>query len=228
MKSKQLRISLLIFTFASTTLALGKLLVDPNIGKRRLTPVVFPQTVPLSGWQLQASKRFISRTTEEGQVIGKPLDRGKQYRYIQNNLPLDIETIYELESQGEYKLFLRNYSSIGTAPNEQSFVVRQQQGVGTYGMYLVQNRAYLTACMNPRGGSTLTRQQFNDNRARYDLLSSRTIPWLLGQQSLRDTRCLWSHFSIPLNKSSPQAAYAILEKAWISWYQWWILHYPQE
>lgn len=228
MKSKQLRISLLIVTFASTTLVAGKLILDPNLGKRKLTPIVFPETIPLSGWQSQGSHPFISRTSEDKQTIGKPFARGKHYRYNQNNLPLDVEAIYELDTFGEYKLFLRNYSSIKTVPSEQFFVTRQKQGVGFYAMYLVQNRAYLTACINARGDSTLTRQQFNKNHDRYDLLSERTIPWLLGQRGLRDTRCLWSHFSLPLNKSSPQAAYALLEKAWISWYQWWIMHYPQE
>lgn len=228
MKSKQLRIPLLIATFASTILVLGKLLLEPSISKRQLTPIVFPQTVPLNGWQFQSSEPFIAKTSLYGQTIGKPFDKGKWYRYKQNNLLLDVQTIYELESPGEYKLFLRNYSSVEVAPNEGSFVLRQQPGVGSYGMYIIQNRAYLTACINSRGGSTLTRQEFDNNRNRYDLLSDRTIPWLLGQRSLRDTRCLWSHFSLPLNKSSPQAAYALLEKTWISWYQRWILHYPQE
>lgn len=228
MKFKRLRIPLLIFTFASITLVLGKLILDPNLGKRRLTPIVFPQAVPLSGWQLQANKPFISKTTENNQIIGKPYDKGKIYQYRQNDKFLDIETVYELDSFGEYKLFLRNYSPVEAAPNEQFFEIRQQPGVGTYGMYVVQDRAYLTACINSQGGSTLTRQQFESNRISNDVIGDRTIPWLLGQRSLRDTRCLWSHFSIPLNKSSPQATYALLEKAWISWYQWWILHYPQE
>ncbi|WP_009633931.1 cyanoexosortase A system-associated protein [Synechocystis sp. PCC 7509] len=228
MKLKQLHIPLLIFVFASTTLVLGKLLIDPNIGKRQLTPVVFPQNVPLNGWQLQSSEPLISKTAEYGQTIGKPFDKGKQYRYSQNNLLLDIQMVYEIESHSAYQQFLSNYSPLPTSSNEQFFVARQQPQVGTYSLYVVKDRAYLTTCMNSRGGSTLTRQEFNDNRTRYDLLSNRTIPWLLGQLSLRDTRCLWNHFSIPLNKSSPQAAYAILEKAWISWYQWWILNYPQE
>ena len=228
MKSKQLRILLLIFTFASITLVVGKLILDPNIGKRRLAAIVFPETVPLDGWKLQANKPFVSRTTEDKQTIGKPLERGRSYQYSQNNQLLDIETIYELDSFGEYKLFLRNYSALNAAPSEQFFVVRKQPGVGTYGMYLVQDRAYLTACINSQGGSTLTRQQFESNRINNDLLGDRTIPWLMGKSSLRDTRCLWSHFSLPLNKSSPQATYAVLEKAWFSWYQWWVLHYPQE
>ena len=228
MMDKQLRIPLLMFIFAGTTIVLGKVILDPNIGKRQLTPISFPQNVPLEGWQFQKSEPFISVTEESGQTIGKPFAKGKKYHYSQNNLPLKIQMIYELDSFGEYKLFLRNYSSIEASPSSEQFFVTRQSGIGTYGMYVAQNRAYLIACMNSRGGSTLTRQEFNDNRERYDLVSDRTIPWLLGQRGLRDTRCLWNHFSIPLNKSSPKTAYSILEKAWISWYQWWIVRYPQE
>lgn len=228
MMSKQLRILLLMFIFAGTTIVLGKVILDPNIGKRQLTPVAFPQSVPLEGWQFQKSGYFISKTDKEGQTVGKPFANGKHYRYSQNNLLLDIEMLYERESYGAYQQFLSNYSPVEYGSNEQLFVARQKPGIGTYGMYVAQNRAYLTTCMNLRGGSTLTRQEFSDNRARYDLMSDRTIPWLLGQRNLRDNRCLWNHFSIPLNKSSPQTTYLILEKAWISWYQWWIVRYPQE
>lgn len=225
---KPLQIPLLMFVFANVALVLGKVLLDPSIGKRVPTPFVFPQTVPLSGWQLVASEPLKNHAQQLGQVRPKNLPNGKQYRYTKDNQTLDVEMVYELETHGEYKEFLRNFTSIKGVPDQQFILVRQQPGVGIYGMFALQNRAYLNACINPRGGSTLTRQQYGDNRVRYDLLSERTIFWLLGQRSLRDQRCLWSHFSIPLNKSSPQEAYATLEKAWFSWYQWWSTRYPQE
>lgn len=223
---KQLQIPLLIFVFANIAVVLSKVVLDPTIGKKTVTPFVFPQSVPLSGWQLVASEPLKVKTAEATEK--KEIPNGKQYRYTKDDLTLDVEMLYELETHGEYKEFLRNYTSIQGAPDEQFLVVRQQPGIGTYGMFALQNRAYLNACINPRGGSTLTRQQYSDNRVRYDLLSDRLILWLLGQRSLRDQRCLWSHFSIPLNKSSPESAYATLEKAWFSWYQWWINRYPQE
>ena len=94
-------------------------------------------------------------------------------------------------------------------------------------MYVAQNRAYLIACMNSRGGSTLTRQEFNDNRERYDLVSDRTIPWLLGQQSFQDKRCVWAHLSIPLQNFASEDSYETLEKAWFDWYQWWHPRFPE-
>lgn len=228
MKYKQLHIPLLMLVFASATVVLGRLLLDPSIGKRQPTAVVFPQSVPLEGWQFQVSEPFISKTTDYGQVIGKPYANGKQYRYSQNDLVLNIEMVYQLESDSSYSQFISNYSPVAVTNQNQFFITREHEAAGKYGMYVVQNRAYLTTCMNSRGGGTIDREDFSDNRSRYDLFSDRTIPWLLGQRNLRDTRCLWNHFSIPLNKSSPQAAYALLEKAWISWYQWWAMHYPQD
>jgi len=48
-----------------------------------------------------------------------------------------------------------------------------------------------------------------------------SIVYLLGYCStaFRDKRCLWTHLSIPLNRSS-RGCYVILENAWFSWYQW--------
>lgn len=99
MKSKQLRIPLLIFVFASTFLVLGRVVLDPKVSKSKPTPIVFPQTVPLAGWKLEASEPFLSKTDESNQTIGKPLAKGKLYRYSQNNLLLDIEMVYELKKQ---------------------------------------------------------------------------------------------------------------------------------
>jgi cyanosortase A-associated protein len=49
----------------------------------------------------------------------------------------------------------------------------------------------------------------------------------LGQEGLKDRRCLWAHLSVPLKNSSPEAAYQVLEKAWFSWYQWWQPRFPK-
>ena len=70
MISKQLRIPLLMFIFTGTIIVLGKIILDPNIGKRQLTPITFPQSVPLEGWKIQKSEPFISKTEKYGQIVG--------------------------------------------------------------------------------------------------------------------------------------------------------------
>jgi cyanosortase A-associated protein len=47
-------------------------------------------------------------------------------------------------------------------------------------------------------------QQFLKNQVTYDLQIGRLMPWLLGEETLRDRRCLWAHLSTPLNGTNPE------------------------
>lgn len=236
---KQLRIPLLVFTFVNVLLVFGKSILDPTIGKRTITPFVFPSVVPLPQWQLVASQPLEIKTVDRP-PFGKLDLPGIQYRYVQNGLhassregapsspaPLDIKMRYEVETDGDGKRFIKDNTAIQFSLNQPSMVVREHEGLGFYGMFVYEKRAYLNACINPRGGSTFTQEQFTYNRIHYDLQFERLIFWLLGQQGLRDNRCLWTHLSIPLNQSSPESAYVTLEKAWFSWYDWWHRRFPK-
>jgi cyanosortase A-associated protein len=110
-----------------------------------------------------------------------------------------------------------------------------QPGLGNYGVLVHNNRLYLTACINARGESTLTNQQFQQNRYSHDLQLGRILPWVLGQKSsLFDERCLWTLMSTPLPANAevdlPQvkAAYQSLESAWKPMQQWWQANFPAE
>lgn len=240
---KQLRTPLLILTFANILFVFGRLILDPNIGKRTVTPFVFPPVVSLPQWQLVASNPLKNQTVEQP-PFGKLIFPGRQYRYIQNDLPassgastarrslaplasLDIKMRYLVETDGDVKQFIKDNTAIRFLFDQPLLVVRQQEGLGFYGLFVYEKRAYLDACINSRGGSTFTKEQFSDNRIKYDVQFNRLLPWLLGQQALHDKRCLWTHLSIPLNQSSPESAYLMLEKAWFSWYQWWSTRFPK-
>lgn len=226
MNWKQMRIALLVLTCANILFVLGRSILDPTIGKRTVNPFVFPSVVPLQQWQLVASQPLENKTVEQ-----PPLDNlvlpGRHYRYIQNGLPLDIKMRYEVQTTGNVLQSIRSYTPIKLPPNQQLVTVREHKPVGFYGLFVYDKRAYLDACINPNGGSTFTKEQFSYNRIHYDIQFNRLFPWLLGQQRLRDKRCLWTHLSIPLNQSSPQSAYATLENAWFSWYQWWRPRFPK-
>lgn len=90
-----------------------------------------------------------------------------------------------------------------------------------------QQQAYLSACINPKGGSTFTSQQFDSNRIRYDFQFQRLLLWLFGREGLRDNRCLLTLLSTPLSQASPEAAYTTLEQAWFSLYKWWHSRFPK-
>ncbi len=240
MNWKKLRVPLLVLTFANIVLVLSRSILDPSIGKRTIAYFVFPQVVPLPQWQLVASHPLKNQTVDRPPLF-KIVLSGMQYRYLQNDLhashhsgtekqtpaPLDIEMRYEVGTEGDVKHLIQDNTGIKFSLNQPSLVLRQQQGLGFYGLFVYQKRAYLDTCINSRGGSTFTREQFRSNRIHYDIQLNRLIPWLLGQQELRDQRCLWAHLSIPLNQSSPESSYHILETAWSSWYQWWLPRFPK-
>jgi len=221
---KQLRLPLLMLTFANVVFVLGQSILDPNIGKRRFTTFEFPAAVPLPSWQLVATQPLANQIVEQPS-IGTVVFPGRQYRYRYQGQPLEINMRYELETDGDVQQSTTKNTAIQFLPNQPTVVMRQQAS-GFYGLFVYQQRAYLNACINPRGGTTMTPGQFDTNRMRYDLQLPRLVPWLLGQQGLRDNRCLWTQLSVPLQQSSPQVAFSILEQAWFDWHQWWQPRFP--
>jgi len=214
---KQVRIPLLALTCGSVFLVLGKVILAPNPNKFTAAAFTFPPQVPLPEWQLQESRPLAEPTASHPNLI-----TGRYYQYSQKGFPLNIEMRYLVGTGGETKDLIEEYSSF-----QPSVVSRQKNGVGFYGLLVHQQRAYLSACINPRGGSTATGRQFTQNRRVYDVHWSRVLPWLLGQQPLVDSRCLWAYLSIPIEGSSPEKAYQTLEKAWFYWYQWWQPRFPK-
>ncbi|MGA9380656.1 MAG: cyanoexosortase A system-associated protein [Phormidium sp.] len=181
-------------------------------------PLEFPAIVPLQEWQSLPSFPLVDSSGDRIPVFLS----GRRYQYIKNNLTLDIEMRYFVDTSGEVKDFIKTYGSISVSP-----LIRQKEEIGFYGLFTHQERAYLSACINPHGSSTVTARQFKQNRNLYDLQFNRLLPWLLGQENLKDERCLWTNLSIPLNHSSPEVAYQSLENVWFSWYRWWNPQFPK-
>ena len=187
----------------------------PIKDKQTVTAFTFPQEVPLPQWQFTISRPLAQPTKKIYQVIAQ-----KHYQYLNKNLVLDIEMRYLKD--GDVVQLLRDFNFISSPA-----VVRQQQGVGYYGLGVEKQRAYLSACINPQGGSTFTNQQFNLNLYIHAIQPKRLLSWILSHKQLQDNRCLWAHLSVPLKNSAPEAAYQVLEKAWFSWYRWWEPRFPK-
>jgi cyanosortase A-associated protein len=145
---------------------------------------------------------------------------------MQNGLTLAIAVSYVAHPDANVKIF-RQYNPKVLSPSDRaSIVVRHSQKIGFYRLSVETNRAYLRSCINPRGPSAITYEQFIKNRYTYDLQFSRILPVLLGQEPLRDHRCLWTNLSISTSQVSPELAYQILDKVWHSWYPWWHDRFP--
>jgi len=205
-----MRISGLAVTLAGVWFVFGKFLTDPTLG--RPTPYAFPQAVPLPNWQ-PASEPGTARNQQ-------------RYRYIRGEETLVIEMRYLIDTNGDFKQFIKDHTSISAPATEILKSVRYRDGVGFYGLSHYRGQAYLSACIPPMGQSTVTREQFRQTLAAHDRQPSRLLAWVLAQGDLRDRRCLWSHLSIPTTDRSPEAAYQELETTWFAWYRWWKPRFP--
>ncbi|MDF5720969.1 MAG: cyanoexosortase A system-associated protein [Rhizonema sp. PD37] len=214
---KKLRIPLLAFTFTSIFLTLGNVILLSKKDQSTVVSFNFPEKISLPHWQSSTNFPLPKKlTSNHPEVISQ-----KNYQYIQNNLTLDVEISYLTD--GNAVRFIRDDTPTSSSP-----VVHQQQGIGYYGFGVDQKRqAYLNACINSQGSTTFTDEQFNKNRQLHDTHPQHLLSWFLSKEQLQDRRCLWTHLSIPLKDSSPEATYQVLEKAWFSWYQWWRPRFPK-
>lgn len=214
---KEVRIQFLALIFSTGLLVVGKSILFPQEEPKANT-FIFPEEVPIAQWQTSVAPPLQSLTQQNSDLLAR-----KNYRYVKNGLSLDIEMRY---LQNFYNADISDYirRNLGI---KSSSVVRQQKETGYYGLGVDEQKAYLSTCINPRGGSTFTHAQFRDNRFSQDINLNRIMPILQGKEALLDKRCLWVHLSIPLQNSSPEEAYQVLEKAWLSWYQWWQPRFPK-
>ena len=209
----QLRTPLLAFTGSFVILVLARVVFASSTQTLSKVTINLPESVPLSEWHIASP----TRTKIEKEFLFKPPDQ--RYQYVQNNIELNIEMRYI--KGGDVDKMVEKYQLSPLLP-----LIRQQDKVGFYGLFVTQDQAYLSACINPKGISTFTRKQYRQNQSIYTLEWNRLIPWFFGQQQLRQRGCLWANLSIPLEDSSPEAAYQVLEKAWFSWYTWWSANFP--
>lgn len=216
------RISFLAVIFGSVLFVWGRLILsDPNASNYKSAPLVLPSDVPLPGWQPVASRPLTPPTTNNPKFLF-----GRQYQYIRNGLPLELEMRYIADTDGDIMFFLQTFTSIPPTAALMSNMYRQE-GMGFYSLFVNQGKAYLSTCINPRGNTTVTAQQFMQNRNSHDLKLERVLPWLLGQEQLRDPRCLWANLSIPVKEASPEQAYQTLKNTWFSTYPWWQQRFPK-
>lgn len=215
-KWQTIRVPLLAIVFGGTLLVWAKLVTTPKESTNRLV-----DSVPLPEWQFLSSQP----------VSNSEAKFGRQYRYQKGNLSLTAQQYY-MESDGDVSRYLLAYSPVKAANT--NLVTKYHPQVGHYGLVTHQGQAYLSSCINPRGSSTVTTEQFTQNRYAHDLQLSRILPWMLGQTSLLDYRCLWTVLAIPLKSTSgsssptPETAYKNLELIWFSWHQWWQVHFPPQ
>ncbi|MBW4444598.1 MAG: cyanoexosortase A system-associated protein [Plectolyngbya sp. WJT66-NPBG17] len=212
------RIGLFASLFLAITLTFGRTIVltKPATARTDKSTIELPETVSLTGWQATGSKIIPNAGLKEPSSIPN-----RQYRYIKDGIPLEITMRYFSDSNGDVKPILQTFTPLLKSKSQLDLGIRQKDKVGFYGVFVEQQQAHLTSCINGRGDSTFTALQFQHNRNVNDLLSERPLLWLVGLSDIRDNRCLLVHLQMPLQNRSPEQAYQLLEQAWTEWHHSW-------
>ncbi len=217
---RPVRILILAATFLGALTVASRAVLSPKSEVKVVSPTQPMTIVPLAGWQLTTSSPLPA--IEAGPA-------GHQFEYRQATTVLTVEARM-MPGDGNISRFLFVHTPIRAA--NANLIIKQQPGIGYYGILTHKGRAYLSACVNARGESTVTEQQFMQSRYAHDMRVDRVLPWLLGQQPLLDQRCLWTLMSVPLaatttaNADTTDATFKSLETAWFSWYHWWQSRFP--
>jgi cyanosortase A-associated protein len=214
----------LAIAFAGVLLALGRISFGSPPGQRSLSAFTFPSTVPLPEWQLLDSS-VLDRSTVQPTNSFDTVIASRKYLYKRKGQLLTIEMRYMASNLGNLEAYLNRHTAIKMSENQLITNLRDRPDVGFYSLFTYEGRSHLAACINPRGGSTITSDQFLANRYKYDLQWQNLLAWLLGKGSIPDKRCLWVNLSLP--QVGEKTTYPILEKAWSSWYSWWRDRFPQ-
>lgn len=230
-KLAQARLPLLAVLFVASAAVFMRAIATPKPPKgseeKPLISTDLPASVPLTNWQQTGNKILKSNAPNKSNQV-----TGRSYEYRQGNktLRVDVRPQYGDSNIGRL-LAVASEVEAGNAKLQPKY----QAGLGNYGVLAHNGRLYLTACINSRGESTLTNQQFQKNQYSYDLQPSRILPWVLGQKtSVFDERCLWTLMSVPLppnaeaNLPQVKEAYQSLESAWEPIQQWWQANFPAE
>ena len=212
-----IKISLIGLTLLGTLAGITYSIIIPPPDKKNLKSYTFdfPDTVPLSSWQ------FINSEALPGDGQVKAI--GKKYQYRNHEQDLMAEIRFHRYSSGNVSRFFNVYTPINAASLK--MLGKHKDGIGYYALVNEGDQAVLSACLNPIGESTITEQQFSQNRYKHGWGVQQVFLWTIGHGDLLDGRCFWTALFTPIaedtDENTIEEKYQILEAAWFDWYRWW-------
>ncbi|MBD2214894.1 cyanoexosortase A system-associated protein [Nostoc linckia FACHB-104] len=208
------------FFLASTWIGIILAVIYSITTNRPINAASLPDQLPPNSWQQLTVKYWSQPKLNQDTDIKPPIvQSGKDYSYIKNDQQLELQMRYVINTRGEPNPFIQPLSKNLIQESQKN--IRYVKGIGYYTLYSDSKQAYLSACINPRGGSTVSSNQFMQNRYNHDLTWNRVLPWIFGQGVLRNNRCIWTQLSIPLNGEVDSSIYPVLESFWSENYAAW-------
>ena len=219
------RQSLLLLLCGGAIGVLGNAVINqPNKSSLREPAAFnFPPNIQLSS-QTLVGKPLAAHSFENGMVA-----RGMSYQYPHPQR-IDIQIRYITDgvvNRPTMDAMLPVFTKVPTTALQPS-TMKEQSGLGFYSLFVDKKTAYFGTCINPQGITTVTGDQFHANSNPNPLRGipiERLLPWIMGKQTLRDSRCLWTVLSTPLG-ATPDATIKTLETVGVTWIRWWQLHFP--
>ncbi|WP_310483631.1 cyanoexosortase A system-associated protein [Chamaesiphon sp. VAR_48_metabat_403] len=229
------RQSLLLVLCGGAIGVLGNAMINSPKQSSLREPVAFnfPQNVTLPDASISAAKPLAAKDK---------VGAGQSYRYTTPPLPssstskstagkpqvIDLEIRYITDGVANRPTMdamlpvFNNVPAKVLAPS----TMKEQPGLGFYSLFVDKKTAYFGTCINPQGITTVTGDQFHANSNPKGVPFQRLVPWVLGQQTLRDSRCLWTVLSTPIDEAAPDATIKTLQTVGINWARWWQGNFP--
>jgi cyanosortase A-associated protein len=197
----------------------------------------FPQNIPLNELAILSSKVLTTHTFKNSKLA-----TGMSYQYqsitadatnpAKRLQPVNIEIRYITDGVANWPDVASQIKEFTKIPPEalKTASTKEQPGVGEYILFVDHQTAYFSTCINPLGISTVSVDRFiinnNPNPFKGGVKPDRILPWVLGRQTLRDPRCLWTILSTPIDPANPDSTIKLLETSGVNWVQWWQAHFP--
>lgn len=207
---KTFKIYCLIIIVISSLITISIFLLIPNLQNR--PKFQLPNQLSLRGWKLKSSEDF-DDALKNGAIAAK--------KYVYISLKQDVLEIDSLYISGTTSI--TKYLEMSSFNSSQYLSIHYLDSIGYYALFSDRDRAYLSSCINHRGVTTITEEQFvrNINLVNLEHISF----YLLGMRDLRDSKCLLTTLSVSLKTTKLDKAYRTLETSWIHWYQNWKINF---
>lgn len=214
------RLTFLSVVFGGGILTLAKVLFFPPAPPSQAYASLFSGAPELMGWQFDETTPLDLQERGQGELI-----TAATYTYTQEEHNLAIDMHYLVHLDPNLRNLMLKYGKNTPAATIESTLRHNE--FGYYSIFSDAAGTYLSSCINPTGGTTVTAAQFTQNRYTNDLRPERFLPILLGQTTLQDARCLWVHMTLPTEAElTSEEASAMLEAVWPAWYSTWQANFP--
>ena len=121
---------------------------------------------------------------------------------------LTTEIYWIANSSGETLRHINRYWSLKLGLKD--IETYSHNEIGSYGVFVRQDRTYLSTCLHSAGKTAFAPQDFS-KLANSDL-ANRLLPWIFGFEDLRDWDCFWVNISVASQDLTEQQIRQLLEQ----------------